>query len=76
MKITHKTIQGAINFHQNKLIKKAKKSGLYENFGQDVVRAIEDNFIDVSDDSDEMNRKRAMVSNFDDWAMNFDLSQL
>ena len=76
MRITHKTIKGAINFQQRKLISKAKKKGLYENFGQDEVRAIEEKFIDTSDYTDEMNRKRAMLSNFDDWAMNFDLSQL
>lgn len=76
MRITHKTIKGAINFQQRKLIKKAKKNGLYENFGQDEVRAIEEKFIDTSSYTDEMNTNRAMLSNFNNWAMNFDLSQL
>lgn len=76
MKIKHKTIKGAINFQKRKLINRAKKSGLYENFGQDEVRAIEDKFIDISSFTDEMNRNRDLLSEFNDWAMNFDLSKL
>lgn len=76
MKITHKTIKGAINFQKTKLINKAKKQGLYENFGQNEVRAIEDKFIDTSSYTDEMNRNRSLLSEFDNWAMNFDLSKL
>lgn len=74
MKITHKTIKGAINFQKRKLINKAKKQGLYENFGQDEVRAIEEKFIDTSSYTDEMNRNRNLLNEFDNWAMNFDLS--
>jgi hypothetical protein len=76
MNIKHKTIKGAINFQKNKLINKAKKSGLYENFGQDEVRAIEDKFIDISSYTDEMNKNRDLLSGFNNWAMNFDLSKL
>lgn len=76
MKIKHKTIKGAINFQKRKLVNKAKEQGLYENFGQDEVRAIEDKFIDVSKYTDEMNRRRYLLSDFDEWAMNFDLSKL
>jgi len=76
MKIKHKTIKGAINFQKRKLINRAKKSGLYENFGQDEVRAIEDKFIDISSYTDEMNKNRDLLSGFNNWAMNFDLSKL
>ena len=76
MTIKHKTIQGAINFQKRKLINKAKSKGLYENFGQDEVRAIEDKFIDISSYTDDMNRKRDLVDNFNDWVMNFDLSKI
>lgn len=76
MKIKHKTIKGAIGFQKRKLINKAKRAGLYENFGQDEVRAIEDKFIDISSYTDEMNKNRNLLSEFDNWAMNFDLSKL
>jgi hypothetical protein len=76
MTIKHKTINGAINFQKRKLINKAKKQGLYENFGQDEVRAIEDKFIDTSSYTDEMNKNRSLLSSFNNWAMNFDLSNL
>lgn len=76
MKIKHKTIKGAINFQKRKLINKAKKVGLYENFGQDEVRAIEDKFIDISSYTDEMNKNRNLLSGFNNWVMNFDLSKL
>ena len=76
MNIKHKTIKGAINFQKRKLINKAKKQGLYENFGQDEVRAIEDKFIDSSSYTDEMNRNRSLLNSFDEWAMNFDLSKI
>jgi len=76
MIIKHKTIKGAINFQKRKLINKAKKVGLYENFGQDEVRAIEDKFIDISSYTDEMNKNRNLLSGFNNWVMNFDLSKL
>lgn len=76
MIIKHKTIKGAINFQKRKLINKAKKVGLYENFGQDEVRAIEDKFIDISSYTDKMNENRNLLSGFDNWVMNFDLSKL
>lgn len=47
------------------LVAKAKKKGLYENFGQDEVRKLEDKY-----------GRTAEVNDFDNWAMNFDLSQL
>lgn len=71
MKITHKTIKGAINFQKRKLINKAKKQGLYENFGQDEVNAIEDKFINSSDYSSEMNANRRLIQMFDEWCMNY-----
>jgi hypothetical protein len=56
---------------QLSLIKKVKEKGLYENFGQKEVRLIEDRFIDISDYSSEMNRIRTVISNFDNWCMNY-----
>jgi hypothetical protein len=54
-----------INKAKKKLINKAKKSGLYENFGQKEVRQLSDKFGYTSE-----------VQQFDNWAMNFDLSQI
>jgi len=47
------------------LIAKAKSKGLYEDFGQKEVRQLEDKY----------GYTRA-IQNFDNWAMNFDLSQM
>jgi len=57
---------------KNKLIKKAKSKGLYENFGQNEVRKLEDKHLNSSDYTDEMNKKRNLIQSFDEWCMNFD----
>jgi hypothetical protein len=50
---------------KNALIRKAKSRGLYENFGQKEVRVLEDKYGYTNN-----------VRDFDDWAMNYDLSQM
>lgn len=57
-------IKDIAKFKQN-LIQKAKQKGLYEDFGQDEVRKLTDKYGYTSN-----------VAAFDNWAMNFDLSQL
>jgi len=47
------------------LIQKAKSKGIYENFGQKEVRKLEDKY-----------GYTPAVQKFDEWAMNFDLSQM
>lgn len=64
-------INKAITKEQNKLIKIAKSKGLYENFGQKEVRKLEDKFIDISDYTDEMNKKRRLIELFNEWCMNY-----
>ena len=64
-------IQKALTREQNKLIKIAKIRGLYENFGQKEVRKLEDKFIDSSDYSEDMNKKRRLIQLFDEWCMNY-----
>lgn len=64
-------LANAIKKEKQKLIKIAKTSGLYENFGQDEVRALEDKFIDISDYSPEMNKNRQLINQFDDWCMSY-----
>lgn len=64
-------IDRALTTEQNKLIKKAKSKGLYENFGQKEVRKLEDKFINSSDYSEEMNKNRRLIQIFDEWCMNY-----
>ena len=61
----------AITAQQVKLMKKVKKSGLYENFGQNEVRKLEDKFIDISDYTDEMNTNRRLIQLFEEWCRNY-----
>lgn len=65
------SIDKALTREQNKLIKKAKTKGLYENFGQKEVRKLKDKFIDPSDYSEEMNKNRRLIQMFDEWCMNY-----
>jgi hypothetical protein len=58
-------IHSDIERYKKQLITKAKSKGLYENFGQNEVRKLEDKYGYTNE-----------VRSFDDWAMNFDLSQL
>ena len=59
------SITSEIQKMKSNLISKAKKNGLYENFGQKEVRVLEDKYGYTSE-----------VASFDNWVMNFDLSQL
>ena len=71
-----KEIKARIKSLKLLLIKKAKKKGLYENFGQKEVRKLRDTFIDISSYTEEMNQSRDLIQDFDKWCMNFDDSQL
>lgn len=66
------TLTADINQTRKKLIAKAKRRGLYENFGQDEVRALKEKHIDLSDYSQEMNAKRDQLQAFDNWCMNYE----
>ena len=57
---------------KNSLRKKVEKNGLYENFGQKEIQKLEDKFINISDYSNEMNSKRALINNFNNWCMTFE----
>ena len=54
-----------INKFKKQLIAKAKRKGIYENFGQSEVRKLETKYGYTNN-----------VREFDNWAMNFDLSQM
>ena len=66
-----KALQRDIEKQKAKLIAKASKKGIYENFGQKEVRDLEEKHIDISDYMDEMNEKRKEVLDFDDWCMDY-----
>ena len=42
-----------------------------ENFGQDVVRKLEDRYIDISSYTSNMNSIRNILNEFDNWCMNY-----
>lgn len=58
------------------LISKAKSGGIYENFGQDEVRQLKDKYSIGSDYSEDGKMCMSMLNAFDEWCMNFDLSEL
>ena len=66
-----KKLQNAIQKAKNALIKKAKDKNLYENFGQKEVRKLEDKFINSSDYTEDMNKKRDLLAHFGEWVSNY-----
>jgi hypothetical protein len=58
---------------KDKLVQKAKKKGLWENFGQDDVHRIRDKYdyhsLVYGDVSERKLAKR--IENFNDWCVNF-----
>jgi len=58
---------------KKKLIKKTKKTGLWENFGQKEIRLLKSKYFDLLLKSKEAN---FLMDNFIEWAENFDLSNL
>lgn len=66
-----KKVDTAINRARKMLVAKAKKNGLYENFGQEEVIKIRGKFIDITDYSQEMNTIRNKIDRFDEWCMTY-----
>ncbi len=69
-----KNIETAIHRAKLKLIDKAKKKGLYENFGATESKIIKDHFIDIGDYSEKMNRNRQALQVFENWCSSYTLS--
>ena len=61
----------ALTVAQTKLIRRVEVKGLYENFGQTEVRALEDKYIDISSYTDEMNTNRRLILLFEEWCINY-----
>ena len=58
-----------INRLKNSLIKKAKKKGLYENFGQREVGQLREKYTDYEYSEGHVWN---LISKFNEWCMNFD----
>jgi len=67
----YKKIETAIKHEKNKLIIRVNKKGIYENFGQKEVRKIGDQYIDNSSYTDETNKQRDQLRNFNNWCMTY-----
>ena len=70
-----------MNKIKNKLINKAKKGGIYENFGQKEVRALKDKYSynDMIYGDNDARLHAKLIDKLDDWAMSFndnDISKL
>lgn len=66
-----KNIDTAISRAKKILIDRAKKSGIYENFGQEEFAEITDKFINCCDYSTEMNNNRRKIDGFNNWCMEY-----
>jgi len=60
------------------LIKKARRTGLYENFGDKEERQIKEKYKynDLVFGAPEEREKAKLISEFSDWCNNFDQSQI
>lgn len=54
----------------------ADKNGIYENFGQSIVMAIKDKYIDISKYNYEMNNNRRLLQDFSDWVSTYSVNSM
>ena len=67
----YKKIETAIKNEKNRLINLVKEKGIYENFGQNEVQKIKDQYINISSYTDEMNYKRMLIQSFNNWCKDY-----
>lgn len=67
-------IDTAIERAKTALIARAEKSGLYENFGDAEIRAIEDKYIVLSDFYNEMLKRKTQFKLFVSWCQNHQIN--
>jgi hypothetical protein len=68
-----KQLQKEINLTKNKLIKKAKKSGLFENFGDKEFRSLQEKYcLEIAKDY----RLYMMLTEFSTWCGELGLEDL
>lgn len=71
------SIDSDIAKYKKSLERKAAKSGVYENFGRNELRALRDKYPTLPDgdtDPRTAERNRRSIDSFDAWCENFDLS--
>lgn len=73
MKTLENKVRKEIEKQKRKLVAKAKKSGLYENFGQQECNEIERKF-NINSYDQKTRHCYYLIREFDNWCMNFDLS--
>lgn len=73
-----KTLLNELRKTKQSLKSKAKKSGLYENFGQKEMRRIKDkyNYSDLVYGTTKERDMALMIDCLDDWCMDFDMSKI
>ena len=64
----YKAVEQAIENYKERLIRKAEKIGLWENFGQEEVRVLEDTYSDYQYTNLGV---WEMIRAFDEWCMNY-----
>jgi phosphoserine aminotransferase len=70
-----KRIKADINKYKKAIIKEVKASGISENLGQKYVRKLRDEYY-CSYDTEAITEIMNCITAFDEWCMNFDLSQV
>jgi hypothetical protein len=70
------TIDQDIEKYKKSLLKKAKQKGLYENFGQNEVRKLEDKYKCNTDYSDKGRETWEKIQGFNKWCMSLDDNDL
>jgi hypothetical protein len=66
-------LETAIKKAKEMLDKRARKEGVYENFGVNEANAIEEKFITLGDFSDTMLRRRTQITHFREWCAEYSL---
>ena len=61
-------LETKMNHFKNRRIRKSKKIGIWENFGQEEVRVLESEYSDYQYKNDGVWQT---IRDFDNWCMNF-----
>ena len=66
------TIEKEIQNYKDRLIRKAKRSGLWENFGQEEVNVLESKYSECQYSREDADKKIwQAIRAFDTWCMNY-----
>jgi len=68
-------LETAIKQAKKKLIKKAKTRGIYENFGQEEVRKLNEDYTSLGFHPEEIEAYN-LILDFEKWCMNFTIGDL